>query len=95
MTKDELVALINAKIAGQGNQVDIGGVLAEILTGLAGASASIEVADITKLSAEQLDGLQVGSKVVKVTGTDKHLYVVTYKATTGGGLCLRSEEHTV
>ena len=31
MKKDELQALINAKIAGQGNQVDIGGALSEIL----------------------------------------------------------------
>lgn len=48
----------------------------------------IEVSDITALTAEQLDALNVGDKVVKVTGADKHLYVVTYKATTGGGICL-------
>lgn len=87
-TKDALLTLINEKIAGQGNQIDIGGALAEILTELAGAAVAIEVADITKLTDEQLDSLNVGDKVVKVTGTDKHLYVVTYKATTGGGICL-------
>lgn len=87
-TKDALLALINEKIAGQGNQIDIGGALAEILTELAGAAVAIEVTDITKLTDEQLDSLNVGDKVVKVTGTDKHLYVVTYKATTGGGICL-------
>ena len=86
--KEQLQALINAKIAGQGNQIDIGGALAEILTELAGAAVAIEVTDITKLTDEQLDSLNVGDKVVKVTGTDKHLYVVTYKATTGGGICL-------
>lgn len=88
MDKQQILDLIAAKIAGQGNQVDIGGVLADILSDLAGASAPIEVADITKLTDAQLDALNVGDKVVKVTGTDKHLYFVTYKATTGGGICL-------
>ena len=88
MNKQELQALINAKIAGQGNQVDIGGELAEILLDLAKSAKQIEVTDITKLTDEQLDELNVGDKVVKVTGTDKHLYLVTYKATTGGGICL-------
>lgn len=88
MDKQQLIALIDAKIAGQGNQIDISGALAEILADLANASKPIEVADITALTAEQLDALNVGDKVVKITGTDKHLYVVTYKATTGGGLCL-------
>ena len=73
---------------GQGCQVDIGGALAPVLLELAGASAPIEVSDITALTAAQLDALNVGDKVVKVTGTDKHLYLVTYKATTGGGICL-------
>lgn len=88
MSKQDLIALINAKIAGQGNQIDLGGALAEILTELAGASIPIEVTDITALTAEQLDALNVGDKVVKVTGTDKHAYWVSYKATTGGGICL-------
>lgn len=88
MDKQQILDLIAAKIAGQGNQVDIGGVLADILSNLASAAAPIEVTDITKLTDEQLDGLNVGDKVVKVTGTDKHLYLVTYKATTGGGICL-------
>ena len=88
MTKEQLLALIDAKIAGQGSAVDAGGALPAILSALAAASAPIEVSDITKLTAEQLDGLNVGDKVVKVTGTDKHLYLVTYKATTGGGICL-------
>ena len=88
MDKQQILDLIAAKIAGQGNQVDIGGVLAAILGEIAAAAAPIEVTDITKLTAEQLDGLNVGDKVVKVTGTDKHLYLVTYKATTGGGICL-------
>ena len=88
MTQNEILSLIEAKIAGQGTQIDAGGALAQILTAIAGAAAPIEVTDITKLTNDQLDALQVGDKVVKITGTDKHLYLVTYKATTGGGICL-------
>ena len=87
MDKIQLQQLIAAKIAGQGTMVDVGGALPEILSALAGA-APIEVTDITKLTNEQLDALNVGDKVVKVTGTDKHLYLVSYKAETGGGICL-------
>lgn len=88
MKKDELIALINAKIAGQGNQVDIGGALADILLDLAHASKPIEVTDITALTAAQLDELSVGDKVAKTTGTAKHLYIVSYKDAENGGLCL-------
>lgn len=88
MKQNEILALINTKIAGQGSAVDAGGALPAILSALAAAAAPIEVTDITKLTDEQLDNLEVGSKVVKVTGTEKHLYWVTYKATTGGGICL-------
>jgi hypothetical protein len=34
MTKDEIKALIAAKIDGQGNQVDIGGALAQVLNAI-------------------------------------------------------------
>lgn len=88
MTKNELLALIAAKIAGQGSAVDAGGALDKILVALAEAAAPIEVTDITKLTGEQLDGLEVGSKVAKKTGTAKHLYVVSYKDAENGGLCL-------
>lgn len=88
MTQTELLSLIEEKIAGQGNQVDIGGVLAPILSQLAASSTPIEVSDITALTAEQLDALQVGDKVAKKTGTAKHLYVVSYKDAENGGLCL-------
>ena len=88
MTKDQIQALIDGKIAGQGTNVDAGGALAAILGELAAAAAPIEVTDITKLTAEQLDGLNVGDKVVKVTGTQKHLYFVNYKDETTGELLL-------
>lgn len=92
MTKQELLTLIETKIAGQGNQVDLGGVLAGILKAAIDGAVAVEVdnANIEKLHEIPglLDSLQVGDKVVKVTGTDKHLYLVTYKATTGGGIVL-------
>lgn len=88
MTKEQIFALIDAKIAGQGTNVDAGGALAEILSVIAGAAAPIEVSDITALTGEQLDGLEVGAKVAKKTGTAKHLYVVSYKDAENGGLCL-------
>lgn len=88
MDKQQLIALINAKIAGRGNQIDLGGALAEILLDLANAAVPIEVADITGLTDEQLDSLNVGDKVAKKTGTAQHLYVVSYKDAENGGLCL-------
>ena len=88
MTQSELMALINAKIAGQGSAVDVGGALPAILSALAAAAAPIEVDDITALTGEQLDALEIGAKVAKKTGTAKHLYVVSYKDAENGGLCL-------
>ena len=92
MNKQELLTLIETKIAGQGNQVDLGGVLVGILKAAIDGAVAVEVdnANIEKLHEIPglLDSLQVGDKVVKVTGTDKHLYLVTYKATTGGGIVL-------
>lgn len=87
-TKDELKDLIASKIAGQGSAVDAGSALPEILSAIVDASSPIEVEDITKLTNEQLDALQVGDKVVKVTGKQKHLYLVTYKEEDGGGICI-------
>lgn len=88
MDRNEIIAAINAKIAGQGNQIDLGGALADILLDLAGASIPIEVTDITALTGDQLDALHVGDKVVKKTGTQKHLYFVNYKDETTGELLL-------
>lgn len=88
MTQSELMALINAKIAGQGSAVDAGGALPAILSALAAAAAPIEVDDITALTGAQLDALEIGAKVAKKTGTAKHLYVVSNKDAENGGLCL-------
>lgn len=84
MKKTELKALIDAKIAGQGNQVDISGALADILLEVVSRSAALEVTDIEALTAEQLDSLEVGDKVAKITGKQKHLYLVTYKGEGAG-----------
>ena len=88
MTKDQIQALIDGKIAGQGTNVDAGGALATILGELAAAAVPIEVTDITALTGDQLDALEVCAKVAKKTGTAKHLYVVSYKDAENGGLCL-------
>lgn len=94
MTKDQIQALIDGKIAGQGTNVDAGGALAAILGELAAAAAPIEVSDITALTGDQLDALEVGAKVAKKTGTAKHLYVVSYKDAENGGLCLTYADAT-
>ena len=88
MKQNELLALIAEKIAGQGNQIDLGGALGAILSALAGSALPLEVADITALTDEQLDALNVSDKVAKKTGTAQHLYVVSYKDAENGGLCL-------
>ena len=49
MTKDEIKTLIAEKISGQGNQVDIGGVLAEILNELVDASGGGGGAPVLKM----------------------------------------------
>jgi len=94
MTQSELMALINAKIAGQGTAVDAGGALPTILSAIVAAAAPIEVNDITALTGEQLDALEIGAKVAKKTGTAKHLYVVSYKDAENGGLCLTYTDAT-
>ena len=88
MTKDEILALITGKIVGQGNQVDLTGILPQILSELAVAAVPIEVDDITALTGAQLDAFEIGAKVAKKTGTAKHLYIVSYKDAEKGGLCL-------
>lgn len=62
--------------------------LEQIATVLGYNPVHIGVSDITALTDEQLDALNVGDKVVKLTGTAGHLYTVTYKDAENGGLCL-------
>ena len=59
------------------------------IAGVVSPAEVISVSDITKIDGKVLDGLQVGDKVVKVTGVQKHLYLVTYKGEgVGEGICL-------
>lgn len=86
MPKEAMIAALDAMLE-QGNQLRASELI-PILAELVGDAAPIKVDDITALTAAQLDALNVGDKVVKVTGNEEHLYWVTYKAKTGGGLCL-------
>lgn len=89
MTKQEMLATIAEKIAGQGNQVDCGGALSEILNALVNGAIAVEVSDITAIDGAILDSLNVGDKIAKVTGKQKHLYQVSYKGEgVGEGICL-------
>lgn len=89
MTQEQMLATIAEKIAGQGNQVDCGNALAEILTELVKGAVPVEVTDITAIDGKILDSLKVGDKIVKVTGKQGHLYQVSYKgAGVGEGICL-------
>lgn len=48
-----------------------------------------EVSDIKALTKETLDELQVGDIIQKITGKQKHAYMVTYKGEGAGeGICL-------
>lgn len=96
MTKQEMLAVIAETIAGQGNQIDLGGKLSEILIAAVSGSVAVEVSDITDIDGAVLDALNVGDKVVKVTGKQKHLYHVSYKGDgVGEGLCLTYADASV
>lgn len=89
MTKEELLQSIEKNVEGQFNQLDIAGVLPEILRTLVDGAVGVEVSNITEIDGAILDGLKCGGKVIKVTGKQKHLYVVSYKGDgVGEGICL-------
>ena len=56
----------------------------DAIKAIANGPAPLEVTDITALTDEQLDALQCGDKVIKITGVQKHLYFVTYKGEGAG-----------
>lgn len=59
------------------------------------STKTVETDSITDMTDEQLDGLQVGDRVAKKTGTAEHLYVVSYKDTENGGICLTYTDASV
>ena len=87
MSKEQIEELL--KKFATGDQIDGEGMLKEILVQLVGSSVPTEVTNITEIDGEILDALQCGDKIVKVTGKQKHLYVVSYKGEgEGEGICL-------
>ena len=66
-----------------------GAITQAIASAINAALAPMEVSDITAMTAEQLDALECGDKVIKVTGKQRHLYLVSYKGEGAGeGICI-------
>jgi len=52
-------------------------------------SSRYEASSITEIDPKVLDGLKCGDQVAKITGDQKHTYIVTYKGDgVGEGICL-------
>lgn len=85
MNKQEIIkAVNNFRGANREFSQEMGPIVESILA----LVTPVAAADITDLTDEQLDALNVGDKVAKKTGTAEHLYTVTYKDAENGGLCL-------
>lgn len=74
MDTNEIKALIDQKIAGQGSMIDIGGALPQILTGIIEAISSFdgivfdlgEITDRKQLTPEQIQGID-GAAILQCT----------------------------
>ena len=85
MNKQEIIkAVNNFRGANREFSQEMGPIIESILA----LVTPVAAADITDLTDEQLDALNVGDKVAKKTGTAEHLYTVTYKDAENGGICL-------
>ena len=85
MTREEIIKAVNNF---RGANREFSQEMWPIIESLIGLVTPVGAVDITALTDEQLDALQVGDKVAKKTGTAEHLYTVTYKDAENGGLCL-------
>ena len=94
MNTEQLIAAVNKlpKDATEWDSALLAQKIKPILLGLIDAiPTKVEVKDteIESLSKDILDNLRVGDFVVKVTGNQKHSYIVTYKGDGAGeGLVL-------
>ena len=94
--KEQLKEIVSKFIRGQFNQIDLSGKLADLLDALIDSAVPVEVEDITAIDGDILDSLNAGDKVVKVTGEQKHTYIVSYKGEgVGEGLCLTYTDASV
>lgn len=85
MNKQEIIKAVNNF---RGANREFSQELGQIVESILALVTPVAAADITDLTDEQLDALNVGDKVAKKTGTAEHLYTVTYKDAENGGLCL-------
>lgn len=92
MTKEEILAAIKNF---RGANREFSQELPKILEAMLGLTEPAEATNITELTNDELDALNVGDKVAKKTGTAEHLYVVSYKDAENGGLCLTYTDASV
>ena len=92
MTKEEILAAIKNF---RGANREFSQELPKILEAMLGLTEPAKATDITELTNDELDALNVGDKVAKKTGTAEHLYVVSYKDAENGGLCLTYTDASV
>lgn len=92
MTKEEILAAIKNF---RGANREFSQELPKILEAMLGLAEPVAASDVTDLTDDELDALEVGDKVAKQTGTAEHLYVVTYKDAENGGICLTYTDASV
>lgn len=92
MTKEEILAAIKNF---RGANREFSQELPKILEAMLGLTEPAKATNITELTNDELDALNVGDKVAKKTGTAEHLYVVSYKDAENGGLCLTYTDASV